>query len=185
MMIFRLDTKMLGFLWAECDLESDFAIPQLETLKHLTLTITLAIQQDLDRLEKWACVDHMRLNRAKCRVLYWGWGNLWYQYKLRDERIESSPAKKGLEVLEDEKLDMNWRCALAAQKGNGILRCTKRSVASRSREVILPIYSTLVRHPPRVLCPALEASAQERHGAVGVGPEEGHKNGQRDGTPVL
>ena len=29
--------------------------------------------------------------------------------------------------------------------------------------------------PPAVLCPALESSAQERHGAVGVGPEEATK----------
>ncbi|CAM9288771.1 unnamed protein product, partial [Bubo scandiacus] len=39
--------------------------------------------------------------------------------------------------------------------------------------------------PPGVLCPALESSAQEGHGFVGVGPEEGHKIGQRDGTPLL
>jgi len=29
--------------------------------------------------------------------------------------------------------------------------------------------------PPRVLCPALEPSAQERHGPVGVDPEEATK----------
>jgi len=30
-MIFRLDNRTLGFLWAGCDLESEFATPQLET----------------------------------------------------------------------------------------------------------------------------------------------------------
>ena len=38
---------------------------------------------------------------------------------------------------------------------------------------------------PRVLCPALEPLAEERHGCVGVGPEDGHKNDQRAETPLL
>ena len=53
------------------------------------------------------------------------------------------------------------------------------------REIFLPLYSALMRPPPVELSPVVGSPAQEGHQAVGVGPEVGHKNYQRAGTPPL
>ena len=45
----------------------------------------------------------------------------------------------------DGKENMSQKCGLTAQKANCILGYIKRSLASRVREVILPLYSTLLR----------------------------------------
>jgi len=47
--------------------------------------------------------------------------------------------------LVDDRLTMSQQCALAAKKASGILGCNKKSVTSRSMEVLLPLYSALVR----------------------------------------
>ena len=91
-------------------------------------------------------------------------------YRLGEEVIESSSAEQDLGVPVDQELDTSQQHALAAKKANCILSCINRRVASRTREMTVPLYSAFVRHP------GLRPPAQERCRVAGGYPEESHED---------
>ena len=93
------------------------------------------LQRDLDRLDLWAEADGMKFNKAKCRVQHFG-----HRKTVQRKRICGR--------LFDAQLNTSQQCAHVAKKANGILACIRNSVVSKSKEVIIRLYSALVRPYP-------------------------------------
>ena len=88
--------------------------------------------------------------KSKCKVLHLGRNSHMHQCRLGVDLLEGSYVEKDLGVLVDSRLPMGQQCAPVAKKASGILGCIRKNMASRSREVILPLCSALVR--PHVEC---------------------------------
>ncbi|KAK4831023.1 hypothetical protein QYF61_014911 [Mycteria americana] len=92
----------------------------------------------------------MKFSKGKCKVLRLGRNNPRHQHVLGATQLESSLAEKGLGCA-----GFGW------DRANGALGVIRQSIASRLREVILPLYSALVR-PHQECCVQLWAPHYNR-----------------------
>ena len=102
------------------------------------------LQNDLRLLGKWADKWQMKFNADKCKVIHFGGGTT-SEYVMDSQTLENIDEEKDLGVLIHKSLKSENQCQAAASRANRILGMLKRNITSRNKEVILPLYRTLVR----------------------------------------
>ncbi len=89
----------------------------------------------------------MPINVKKCHILQVGTRNLKYDYEMSGEKLESVQCVKDLGVTITSILKFSQQCIEAAGKANRMLGFIKRNFSFKNKDIILPLYNSLVRPP--------------------------------------
>jgi len=103
------------------------------------------IQRDIDSLSKWAHKWQMKFNASKCKVLHFGSHNSRLDYSLDGNRLENSVEERDLGVIINQNLKSDSQVNQVAVKAHRILGMIYRTIENKTKDIILPLYLSLVR----------------------------------------
>jgi len=74
-----------------------------------------------------------------------GYNNRHFDYLMSGSKLESVNEEKDLGIIVSDDLKWEKHCSAAVSKANRILGMITRNFIDRSKEVIIPLYKSLVR----------------------------------------
>ena len=129
-----------------------------------------ALQRDLVRLEQWSSTWLLKFHPGKCVVLTLGILEKIerpraFLYEINDTILEHMFEERDLGVYIDSKMKFDVHIEEKIRKANSLLGLIRRSFTCLSKEVLIPLHKSLVRHFLEyggVLWSALATRAQVR-----------------------
>jgi len=103
------------------------------------------LQNDLDNLVKWSEKWQMTFNVEKCKVMHLGKGNRKYSYNMKGQQLEEVAVEKDLGVHVTSDLKASKQCTQAYNKASQMLGMVGRTIKSRSPDILISIYKSIVR----------------------------------------
>ena len=119
------------------------------------------LQDDLNKLIEWSEKSEMLFNFGKCKCLHTGHGNEDAQYTMGDTVLNTTLKEKDLGLTIRADMKVSEQCGIAAVKGNQILGLIRRNIVYKEKELIIPLYKTIVKASLRILYTSMEAISQE------------------------
>ena len=106
---------------------------------------SVLLQSDLDKLVSWSEIWQMSFNVDKCKVVHFGSSNLGFNYCMNSTNLSCSDEERDLGVVVTNNLKPSKQCALSAARANRILGLIRRNFCNLGRDVVLNLYKQLVR----------------------------------------
>ena len=98
----------------------------LEKLRKLEIGPKQNLQDDIDKLVKWAEKWQMLFNFGKCKCLHTGPGNTGMNYEMGGTILSKTVEEKYLGVTMNDNMKVSEHYRIAASKGNQVLGMIRR-----------------------------------------------------------
>ena len=98
-----------------------------------------------DKMAASGSYDLVTFNVGKCQCLHTGHGNEDAQYTMGGTVLNSALKEKDLGLTISADMKVSEHCGIAAAKGNQILGLIRRNIVYKEKELIIPLYKTIVR----------------------------------------
>ena len=105
------------------------------------------LQSNINALCNWANKWDMEFNVDKCKCMKLGRrdNNDNYTYLMGQNNLGLTEVERDLGIITTSNFKTSEQCGTAAKKANRVLGMIRRVITTRSAEVLLPLYKTLVR----------------------------------------
>jgi len=103
------------------------------------------LQKSLNNIMTWSLSNNLPLNLNKCAVLHFGKKNLKIKYTLSQTELSAKAYERDLGIIIDERLNFDQQISTAVGKAKRLVGMMLHTFNSRSRNVILPVFQSLIR----------------------------------------
>ena len=104
-----------------------------------------SLQDDIDKLVKWAEKWQMLFHFGKCKCIHTGHGNMDEEYKMGDAVLGRTTQEKDLGVTVSADMKVSEQCGMTASKGNHIRWLIRRTIMYKEKQLIVPLHRAIVR----------------------------------------
>jgi len=103
------------------------------------------LRDDLKSLCKWSEDWQMCFNVDKCKVMHFGSKNARENYSINNTVLNKVKDEKDLGVIIQSDIKVSEQCAKVVKTANQVLGMINRNFQNKSKEIIVPLYKSLVR----------------------------------------